>query len=485
MAIIGSVKDSVNETPIGTGSTSKIEQGVAVSKSPTPDLQLPDGFSVGDDSLVGAPTSTAQYKGQPTYTAAQVGPASLASSQGYTAAQLSDPTKWNVDNNQTVRGQLSNILSSDSPIIQQARTRAAQAANDRGLSNSSLALTAGESAAYDAATPIATADAAAYGKAAGYNADEQNQFAVQNVGAQNNALQFGANATNTASMFNAGQINQNAQFNAGQQNSVGVSNMQEAGTTGRFNVQQTNTAGLQTQSLNVQQIMQQQDLLSKSSINNSQLASQQLIAANNILSQQKINTENLTSNEKIQAARNIIDKQIAEGNNAATIASAGASAGATVTAATLNNETARLNNAASLDFQTKQNDLNRQATATQNDLNRQATATQNADQIAAGKVTSENSTTANLYHDYQSRISTIDNSTMSEDAKRNATFNAQLDFNQGLRLATQISSIPGLENLYFKDSTTGEQLGPQNAPVPTATPAPEPIPTFDPYAGGG
>lgn len=59
----------------------------------------------------------------------------------------------------TVQGQLSGLMDSDAPFLQQARTRAAQTANSRGLLNSSMAASAGEAAAYDAALPVAAKDA--------------------------------------------------------------------------------------------------------------------------------------------------------------------------------------------------------------------------------------------------------------------------------------------------------------------------------------
>lgn len=49
-----------------------------------------------------------------------------------------------------------------------------------------MALTAADSAAYDAAMPIAQADAANASKVAGYNADQQNQFSLANMSNQTN-----------------------------------------------------------------------------------------------------------------------------------------------------------------------------------------------------------------------------------------------------------------------------------------------------------
>lgn len=83
---------------------------------------------------------------------------------------------WNVTPDQTVEGRINGILNPNNPIIQQARTGALEQMNARGMLNSSLATTASDAAAYQAAIPIAAADAATAAKAAGYNADQKNQF---------------------------------------------------------------------------------------------------------------------------------------------------------------------------------------------------------------------------------------------------------------------------------------------------------------------
>ncbi len=68
-----------------------------------------------------------------------------------------DPSK------ETVAGQLRGLLEDpDSNYMQRARTSAWQYANSRGLLNSSIAATAGEAAAIDAALPIAQQDAGIY-----------------------------------------------------------------------------------------------------------------------------------------------------------------------------------------------------------------------------------------------------------------------------------------------------------------------------------
>lgn len=58
----------------------------------------------------------------------------------------------------TVAGQMGNLMSGDNPFVEAARTRGLQAANKRGLLNSSIGIQAGEAAALDAAGAIAKSD---------------------------------------------------------------------------------------------------------------------------------------------------------------------------------------------------------------------------------------------------------------------------------------------------------------------------------------
>lgn len=94
--------------------------------------------------------------------------------------QLQDPTRWDVAPNETVRSQLQQIIADDSPLMQQARARAMQQANSRGLLNTSMAATAGQAALYDAAMPIATQDASTYARAGEFNANTANTFSRDN-----------------------------------------------------------------------------------------------------------------------------------------------------------------------------------------------------------------------------------------------------------------------------------------------------------------
>ena len=159
------------------------------------------GVNVNDMSLAQASQLTGQ----------QNRPNSAGGGGIINAAQLGSPTPWNVTDEQTVEGRINRLTDPNSPIIQQARTRALQFANQRGLLNSSIASTAADSAAYEAAIPIAQADAATYAKAAGYNADQSNQFAARNAEMDN---QMRLAQLNADTQTKIAQLNVDAQTQA-------------------------------------------------------------------------------------------------------------------------------------------------------------------------------------------------------------------------------------------------------------------------------
>lgn len=171
-------------------------------------------------------------------------PASTTAPNTYNPAQLGQQTQWAVGADQTVQGQLQNILADNSPIIQQARSQAQQQANSRGLLNTSLAATAGESAAIQNALPIAQADAQTFAKAAGYNADTSNTFTQKNADITNTAAGFNAQQGQQAAQFNATAQNQNQQFNAAEQNKGQQFNAQQAQQNAQFNAGQGNATTL-------------------------------------------------------------------------------------------------------------------------------------------------------------------------------------------------------------------------------------------------
>lgn len=152
-------------------------------------------------------------------------PATVTPSLG-TASTQDQAVKWEVSPNQTVSGQVKDIIAENSPLMQQAETRALQKANSRGLLNSSLAVGAGQSALYDAATPMATQDAAMYGKAAESNATAQNAVNSQNSQLETNVSLNNAASTNAANQFNASQTNDILKLNMDSESKANLANIE-------------------------------------------------------------------------------------------------------------------------------------------------------------------------------------------------------------------------------------------------------------------
>lgn len=95
---------------------------------------------------------------------------------------------------ETVSEQLAKILKTGSPVLDKARSDAADYSNSRGLLNSSMGAQAGESAVIGAALPIAQGDANAFGVAAGQNQQATNAGLAQTATAQTTANLSNANA---------------------------------------------------------------------------------------------------------------------------------------------------------------------------------------------------------------------------------------------------------------------------------------------------
>lgn len=112
------------------------------------------------------------------------------------AANTYDAAQNSVDRSATVAGQFADLTQQGSPLIDMARTKAKEQMNGMGLLNSSMAIGAADQAAYNAALPIASADAATHATAA-----------RENTAATNSAL-----ASNTAGMNDANKLNLSAQI---------------------------------------------------------------------------------------------------------------------------------------------------------------------------------------------------------------------------------------------------------------------------------
>lgn len=129
----------------------------------------------------------------------------------------STATTGTVGDDELVAKQLEKILGANSAYVDQAKQRAYQYANARGLQNSSLAAAAGEEAAISQALPIATQDATTYSRQNLTNQDALNKASLFNASQGLEAKRLGESAR----QFDANQglegarlQEQSRQFNA-------------------------------------------------------------------------------------------------------------------------------------------------------------------------------------------------------------------------------------------------------------------------------
>lgn len=267
------------------------------------------GTSASQSDLGAAQQSTAQVTAAKTtaapaaqftgYDAAKYDPTTMKATtydpskmtaQGYDANQAG-LTSWDVNDPQTVAGQFNGLIAQNSPLIKQARTSALQSANQKGLINSTMAVGAGEQAAYNAALPIAQADAATFANAAKYNADASNANAQFNTNAKNTAAQFTATALNTAASQNQQAENTANQYNANAQNSASQFNATAANQASQTNAAADNSASQfnsQNELQNNQFNTQQQNAVNEANSQREQQASTTNAAATNAQIQQSV-----------------------------------------------------------------------------------------------------------------------------------------------------------------------------------------------------
>lgn len=179
----------------------------------------------------------------------------------YSPTVLSGPAQLGVGSEQTVQGQLKNIMDPNNPIIMQAMTAGKQAANASGLLNSSIAIGAAQDSAYKAAIPIAEQDAGTYNNDYATNTAADNAFSVNNQNAINAAGQFNAGSQNT---LTGQQIAANASTsNAQTAANASTSNAQTAAASAQQIAQlnNTNTTNIQSASNTQQAAAQYQTAL--------------------------------------------------------------------------------------------------------------------------------------------------------------------------------------------------------------------------------
>lgn len=130
----------------------------------------------------------------------------LSSSSQYSA------TTGAFDESKGAAGRVAQITSKDSPLMQTARTRAAQAATRRGLRNSTMGVQAGEQAVIETATPLAQTDASLYSQQQIENQRAANDAARSNAAMRGQIGMKGMDLAESGRQFDVGQSNSMSQF---------------------------------------------------------------------------------------------------------------------------------------------------------------------------------------------------------------------------------------------------------------------------------
>lgn len=130
--------------------------------------------------------------------------------------QQAQASTWTPTADATVSGQFNKITAQGSPLMDMAETQAKQGMASRGLLNSTMAITAGQQAAYGAALPMAQQDANTFARSQSENASALTSTSQFNAGQQNQATSQ-QNQAGTQGFLNQQQIDaqraaQQAQF---------------------------------------------------------------------------------------------------------------------------------------------------------------------------------------------------------------------------------------------------------------------------------
>lgn len=124
------------------------------------------------------------------------------------------PVTQDFDESKGVEGRVNSITNKNSPLMQTAATRAAQASNARGLNSSSLGIQAGQQAVIETATPIANADANLYQQQSLTNQAAKNNAATANAGNAIGAGMQGMSLGENSRQFTANNALQTRQLDA-------------------------------------------------------------------------------------------------------------------------------------------------------------------------------------------------------------------------------------------------------------------------------
>jgi hypothetical protein len=136
-----------------------------------------------------------------------------------TAATTTAATRT-VNDSELMSKQVNNVIAEDSPLMQQAATKGKQAAQGRGLLNTSMAVQAGQAAVMDRAMPIAQYDAGANSNVLNSNQANNQQTKIFNAGQEQDINKYNSTGKAQTSQFNAGEANKTSIVNASEQNKI-------------------------------------------------------------------------------------------------------------------------------------------------------------------------------------------------------------------------------------------------------------------------
>lgn len=223
----------INGSPIATDGTNTTNgAGVPTTSTGTSNASTPN-FSyqipqVGSD-LAGQASSLNANN----LNTANATPATAQSATMTGATQSVDPT-------QTTGGQLTSLLTAGSPYLDAASSQATDQLNGRGLINSTMAAQAGETAAINAAEPIAASNASQLQQQA-----LANQANVQDANKTNAANQQQSDIATASNIQQAGITNAAAKNTALGTELSGINSAYTAGIQGQYQdlLQQSQAAG--------------------------------------------------------------------------------------------------------------------------------------------------------------------------------------------------------------------------------------------------
>lgn len=185
-----------------------------------------------EDNLLDAATTSGTTTGQTwSPTNGLLATSTLAASPAQATISEADPATATaatraLDQNELVSNNVNNLIKQDSPLMQQATTKAAEASNSRGLLNSSMAVGAAQGAVMDRAVPIAQADANATSNVLNSNQANQQQVNITNASNIQNSNQFNASESNKLTSFNASESNKVLSQMLDQQNKLQLADIE-------------------------------------------------------------------------------------------------------------------------------------------------------------------------------------------------------------------------------------------------------------------